>query len=102
MTTVRFILGAVVPYACWAVFILGMAWRTGSWLRRPVPVSLTLLPGPTSLGGRAAAMASELLGFRSLWRGDRRLWAAAWLAHVALAVVLAGHVAGIATLACQF
>ncbi len=98
----RFILGVVVPYASWAVFVLGMAWRTASWLRRPVPVSVTLLPGPSSLGGRAGAMAAELLGFRSLWRGDRRLWLAAWLTHLALAVVLAGHVVGIATLAGQF
>ncbi len=41
--TVRFILGVVVPYVSWAVFVLGLAWRTGSWLRRPVPVSITLL-----------------------------------------------------------
>ncbi len=102
MNSVRFILSFVLPYLSWAVFVLGLTWRTGSWLRRPVPVSITLLPGPSSRVGRAAAMASELLGFRSLWRGDRRLWLAAWLTHLALAVVLAGHVAGIATLAGQF
>ena len=60
--TVRFILGVVVPYVSWAVFVLGLAWRTGSWLRRPVPVSVTLLPGPSSLGGRAAAMAGRTVG----------------------------------------
>ena len=98
--TVRFVLGVVVPYVSWAVFVLGLAWRTASWLRRPVPVSVTLRPGPSSRAYRR--MAAELLGFRSLWRGDRRLWAAAWLTHLALALILAGHVVGIATLAGEF
>jgi nitrate reductase gamma subunit len=99
---VRFFLGNVLPYLAWAVFLLGLAWRTVTWLTRPVPMSLTLLPGPADSSRRAALMALELLGFRSLWRGDRVLALTAWLMHLSLAVVLAGHVVGIATLGGQF
>lgn len=95
-------LGNFLPCLAFAVFTGGLAWRIAGWLRRPVPVSLTLSAGATGTGRRAAEMAAELCLFRSLWRGERRLWLWAWLMHGSLVVILAGHVVGIASLGEQF
>ncbi len=97
-----FPLGSIFAYMAFAVFLFGMAWRTGSWLRRPVPFALTLTHGEPGAGRQAVAVAKELLLFRSLLRGDRRLWFAAWWMHAALGLILAGHVVGIACGARQF
>ncbi|MHB8900593.1 MAG: respiratory nitrate reductase subunit gamma [Thermoguttaceae bacterium] len=91
-----------LPYASVAVFVAGMAWRNWDWLSRPVLMPLALREGPSGPGSRAAATAWELAFFPSLFRGDRRLWLAAWAMHAALALILVGHVFGIATLATQF
>lgn len=95
-------LGSILPYVALAVFVLGMGWQTGRWLARPVPFALTLVGGHTGLGRQAAAVARELLSFAALYRGDRRLWLAAWLMHGSLALILVGHVVGIACLGRQF
>ena len=94
-----FFLGCVLPYLAAAVFCGGMVRQTARWLRTPAPFPLTLAPPPN---GRAAGIAWELLSFRTLWRGERRLWIGAWLTHAALALVLVGHLLGIGTLAQQF
>ena len=96
------LLGIVLPYLAFAVFAGGLAWRVGAWLRRPVPVSLTLSPGVSGTGMRLIDMARELALFRSIWASDRRLWFSAWPMHASLVVILAGHVAGIATAGEQF
>lgn len=93
-----FFLGSILPYLAAAVFLLGMAWRTWDWLRRPVPSPLTI----SSATDRTRAVLGELAFFSSLRRGDRRLWISAWLMHLSLAIILAGHLVGIALAGEQF
>ena len=87
----------IVYYFTVALFVAGTAWRVAGWLRRPVPVSVSLDQHRGELG-----WGEEFFLFASLWRGDRRLWAGAWLLHVGLALIIVGHVAGIAALGEQF
>jgi nitrate reductase gamma subunit len=94
--------GSILPYVACAVFLLVLARRTGGWLRRPVPFPLTLVQGRATAGGQAAAATRELLLFAALFRADRRLWLAAWTMHAVLALILVGHVVGIACLGQQF
>ncbi len=102
MTGVLFFAGYVLPYVAVAVFVIGMVWRTASWLRKPVPFPLALDPTKHRTSQQAAAMAKELLLFGSLYRGDRLLWCSAWLMHVSLAAIVLGHVVGIFSLGQQF
>jgi nitrate reductase gamma subunit len=97
-----FFIGQVFPYIAAGVFIVGMAWRIGSWLKVPVPFQLTLFPAPSSTAGRVIAVGEELLLFKSLRRGDKGLWLWAWLMHVSLAMIIVGHIVGIYFLTHQF
>jgi len=97
-----FFIGQVFPYLAAGVFIVGMIWRVGTWLRVPVPFQLTLSPAPVTTSGRIWTVGRELLLFSSLWRGDRGLWLWAWLMHVTLAMAIVGHIVGISSLGLQF
>lgn len=87
-------LSALLYFAA-AVFLVGMAWRIFTWARTPVPLKIVLTPAPKTAGGVARRLAGEMLGFRSLFQADRRLWIPAWLFHVSLALLLAGHLGGL-------
>ena len=97
-----FFIGQVFPYIAAAVFIVGMVWRIGTWMKAPVPFQITLFPTPSSTVGRMAAVGEEMLLFKSLRRGDKQLWLWAWLMHVALAMIIVGHLVGIYFLTHQF
>lgn len=84
-----------LPYAAAAVFVIGMGWRVGRWLRTPVPFPLPLQPAARGAACRAGNVAWELCFFPSLYRGDRWLWLWAWLMHASLAAILMGHMLGI-------
>jgi len=82
-------------YLSAAVFLAGMGWRVWIWLRTPVPLKIVLTPGPATVGGVLRRLAGEAVLFRSLFRADRRLWAAGWLFHVSLALLAVGHFGGL-------
>jgi nitrate reductase gamma subunit len=111
----------VVPYAAFAVFLLGLSWRVVRWSRSPVPFRIPTVCGqqkslpwiksgwlesPHSTPGVIARMALEILLFRSLFRGTRSrlqdgtrliqgeakwLWLGAMAFHWSLLVVLVRH-----------
>lgn len=97
-----FFIGQVLPYFAAAVFIIGVAYRIGRWLCVPVPFQLTQFPLPAGVLGRTVEICREVLLFQSLRRNDRVLWLWAWLFHAALALIIIGHIVGIATLMQQF
>jgi len=94
--------GNVFPYLAIAVFAGGMTWRTAYWLRKPVPYPLAVDRDQRGIAGQAGVVAAELLLFRSLYRGDRRLWRRAALMHASLAAIVIGHVVGISCSSRQF
>lgn len=97
-----FFIGQIFPYLAAGIFLVGMIWRVGTWLRVPVPFQLTLSPVPVTMSGRIWTVGKELLLFSSLWRGDRGLWLWAWLMHATLAMVIVGHIVGISNIGLQF
>ncbi len=82
-------------YSSAAVFLAGMGWRLAVWLRAQVPLKIVLTPAPVTIGGVCRRLAGEGLLLRSLFRADRRLWSAAWVFHVSLILLAAGHVGGL-------
>jgi len=83
-----FIIGAVLPYVVVPVFLAGMIYRFRVWLKTPQPGKMTLFPAG---GSPAREIVAETLFFPSLFKGDRVLWAFAWLFHATLALVILGH-----------
>ncbi len=82
-------------YLSAVVFVAGMGWRIFTWLRAPVPLKIVLTPGPATTAGVVCRLAGELALFRSLFGADRRLWGAAWLFHLSLVLLAAGHIGGL-------
>lgn len=82
-------------YAAAAVFLLGMVWRVGKWVRTPAPLKIVLTPAPKTASGVAGRLAGEIFGFKSLFKADRLFWVPAWLFHVSLLLLFAGHLGGL-------
>lgn len=87
-------LSALLYFAV-AVFLLGMGWRMFGWLRVPAPLKIVLTPAPKTSSGVAGRLAGEIFAFKSLFKADRSFWAAAWLFHISLALLLIGHLGGL-------
>ena len=84
------LLGGVLPYIAVVVFIVAMAHRIYTWKKLAAP-SMTLFPAPADDKANTANVLKESLLFRSLFRGDRTLWAFAWVFHVVLLLIFVGH-----------
>lgn len=98
----EFLLGVLFPYTACAVFISGTILRIAGWLKTPVPFHLTLFPAPNGVMDRIATIASDFFLCRTLFREDKALWLRVWLFHLSLALIIAGHAAGIFFLRNQF
>jgi len=92
----------ILPYFAFATFLIGTIVRVAGWLRSPLPFHLTLFPVRNSRTGRVVSVATEFFLCRSLFQEDKLLWLCVWLFHMALLMVAAGHVLGIAFLRDQF
>jgi nitrate reductase gamma subunit len=88
VSTLAFFTGGVLPVIAVLVFVVGMAFRLRVWFKTPQPGKMTLFPASDSM---ARSVLAEALFFPSLFRGDRVLWAFAWVFHATLALVALGH-----------
>lgn len=98
----EFLFGVILPYTAFTVFVAGTVLRAAGWLKTPVPFQLTLFPVPGRNLGKIRALAVDLCFCASLFREDKALWLRVWLFHLSLALIIAGHVAGIYYLREQF
>lgn len=80
-----------LPPLALAVLLGGLAWRLSGLARRPQAAWPPLLPGPRSALGVRARLLGLGLGLGPLWHSSPGHWALAWLTHVCLFLVLAGH-----------
>lgn len=86
---------AALLYVAAAIFLTGMARRIARWHGTPAPLKIVLTPAPKSAGGVALRLVEEVFGFRSLFKASPLFWIPAWLFHVSLLLLLAGHVGGL-------
>lgn len=114
------LLAVVIPYAAFAVFLVGVCYRVARWAWTPVPFRIPTtcgqqkslpwikpasLDNPSTGWGAFRRMALEILLFRSLFRNnrarlhdrrlvlgeDRYLWLGALAFHWSLLVILLRH-----------
>jgi nitrate reductase gamma subunit len=82
---------AVLFYAAMIVMVGGLCLRVVDYWQTPVPLKIPTTPAPMSRAGVAWRMAREVLLFDSLFRANLWTWAAGWLFHVGLALVVIRH-----------
>ena len=90
MDFVTLLVGGLLPYVAIAVFIVAMIYRLYIWKKLAAP-SMTLFPAPADEKTNKQNVLKEALFFRSLFGGDRALWAFAWVFHVVLLLIFLGH-----------
>jgi len=81
----------ILPYISFTIFILGVFYRIWVWVKTPVPLRIVTTPAPQTRKGVAWRLAGDALWFPNLFQADRLLWAAGWLFHLALWLVLLRH-----------
>jgi nitrate reductase gamma subunit len=82
---------AVLFYVAAIVLVAGLAARIASYARTPAPLKIPTTPAPTTRTGVALRMLREVALFESLFKANLWTWAAGWIFHVSLALVLARH-----------
>ena len=92
----------VMPYIAVTIFVLGMIYRIARWFKARIVHNIVLTPAPETKAGAAGRYITEIAFFKSLFKGDKSLWAGAWIMHVTLAGIIAGHIVGFAFLGKQF
>lgn len=99
---VYYFIGTVLPYITLVVFTIGVLYRLGRWVGARIVHRIVLSPFSRTPTDVAVNIGMEAVFFRSVYRADKKLWGGAWLFHVALFSVLAGHLLGIYTLGMEF
>jgi nitrate reductase gamma subunit len=82
--------GYVLPYMTILIFAVGMMYRIRVWRSLPTP-KMTLFPAPSTGRERFTEVLQETFFFKSLFKGDKGLWAMGWLFHVMLLLIFVGH-----------
>ncbi|MEM1584198.1 MAG: respiratory nitrate reductase subunit gamma [Nitrososphaerota archaeon] len=92
MDPLIFIIGYITPYIAFFTLIIGLIYRVLRWLSVPVPFRLPVAPAPITYSGVLKRMSLDLLTFRSLLKGNKKLWLGGYVFHVALAITLISHI----------
>jgi len=82
---------ALLFYLATAVLVAGVAARVVSYARTPSPLKIPTTPAPISATGVVLRMVREVALFESLFKANLWTWAAGWIFHASLALVLARH-----------
>lgn len=85
-----YFIGRVLPIFTVLTFCAGMAWRILRW-NRGARSKLTLFPAATARWGIWGDIFLEIVLFKTYLKSHRTVWAATWLMHASLFVILAGH-----------
>ncbi|MBI5263325.1 MAG: respiratory nitrate reductase subunit gamma [Bradyrhizobium sp.] len=82
---------AVMLYAAGLVMMAGLGYRVWLYARTPAPLKIPTMPAPMTQRGVVMRMFSEVVFFRSLFKGNKWIWLFGWVFHLALALVLMRH-----------
>lgn len=92
MDPLIFLIGYVTPYIAFFTLIIGLIYRVVRWLSTPVPVRFPVAPAPITYSGVIKRMSLDFFAFRSLIKGNKKLWLGGYVFHAALAITLISHI----------
>lgn len=79
-------------YAVLGIFTIGFFRRLWIYARVPAPLLIPTTPAPVTRMGVFVRMFREVVFFEALFKGDKIAWAASYVFHGAMAVVLIRHI----------
>ena len=82
---------AALFYLSAAVLLVGLVWKIADYARTPAPLLIPTTPAPTTTRGVVLRMLREVTLFESLFKANLWTWAASWVFHISLALVLIRH-----------
>ena len=85
------ILYAIAFYAAILVLIIGIGRKIRQYMRVPAPLKIPVTPAPTSKGGVAWRLTTEVVFFNSLFRATKWTWIFGWIFHAALLLAFFRH-----------
>ncbi len=85
------ILFAILFYLATLLFVVGLLHRIRVYARTPAPLKIPTTPAPVTKTGVVLRMTREVVFFESLFKGNLWTWAAGWLFHASLALVILRH-----------
>lgn len=91
METLGYLIGVILPPITLVVLVVGLIYRFRIWWKLPIP-KMTLFPAPDPGSDTFLGVLKATFFFPGLFKGDKSLWAAAWVFHAMLVLILVGHV----------
>ncbi|MGB8516628.1 MAG: respiratory nitrate reductase subunit gamma [Gallionella sp.] len=85
------ILFSILFYFATLVFVVGLFYRINTYARTPAPLKIPTTPAPTTKGGVVLRMTREVVFFESLFKANLWIWAAGWLFHASMLLVVMRH-----------
>ncbi len=85
------ILFSILFYFATLVFVVGLLYRINDYARTPAPLKIPTTPAPTTKGGVVLRMTREVVLFESLFKANLWTWAAGWLFHASMLLVVLRH-----------
>lgn len=82
---------ALLFYLATFVLLAGLAARIADYARTPAPLKIPTTPAPTTRGGVVLRLVREVVFFESLFKANLWTWAAGWIFHASLVLVLVRH-----------
>lgn len=82
---------SLLGYVAMAIFIVGFLARIRKYATTPSPLKIPLTPAPVRPAGVVYRMIQEVGVFKSLFYGNKLIWLAGYIMHIALALALAKH-----------
>ncbi|MBI4677124.1 MAG: respiratory nitrate reductase subunit gamma [Elusimicrobia bacterium] len=90
MAVMKLLVGGILPYVVPVVFVAALAYKIRAWMSLASP-AMTLFPACADGQANCINTAQEAVFFKSLFQGDKVLWAFAWAFHAVLLLVFIGH-----------
>ncbi len=90
MTVIEILVGRIMPYITFIVFLWGIYFKIRQWNKAPQG-KMTLYPASSTAGEKWKRIFKEILVFESLFKGNKVLWGGTWLFHATLALIIVGH-----------
>ncbi len=82
---------AILFYLATLLFVVGLLYRIRVYARTPAPLKIPTTPAPITPAGVVFRLTKEVVFFESLFKANLWTWAASWLFHGSLALVVLRH-----------
>ncbi|MEZ5672473.1 MAG: respiratory nitrate reductase subunit gamma [Thiotrichaceae bacterium] len=82
---------ALLFYFAFAVLLIGTGYNAYLYARTPAPLKIPTMPAPRATTGIVWRMFSEVVFFKSLFRGNKWTWLFAMMFHASLLLITVRH-----------